>query len=337
MKRTLILMAFFISACGGQVSALSQNTDTEYRTPQPTATQSPVPTATIEYKATANAAETQAAIAQATADESRRINAVITAEYESRVQEQLQMTAAMDARTHEASVWTATAALTSIPLTTTAQVDNKTAVAAANTMTTAKLTATAALPTQIVAAANAETQAQFAPVRYGIEIFALFGLGVFGLFGAWFMVWYWRQQDARDQARAHAQSPQGVAERDGFQPVQPVQPVQETIITVRQDLGDNNTRMDKYTVPCTRDQLLQVAENVLSHGWTLGINQWESAGTLFTRNTFGKLRTWLQVNRFAVSGGGGTLALSPEGRAFLESFLNTSNIPTEYQFGEVAQ
>lgn len=344
MKKILILMAFIVSACGAPVMALGKDTTTEYRTSQPTATQSPVPTATIGYEATAHAAETQAYIAQATADEANRIMVQATNDQQQREHETAMQNADATAQAQADRMvelgWTATAALTAVPLTSTAQVDNMTAIADYKAVTIAQITATAALPTQIVAESNARTQAKLAPVFAFVQLFAIFAIGVFLFFAAWFMRWYWMREDNRQTQAAHAASPQGVAERNGFTPIasEPefIKPT-ETVITVRQDHGDGNMRMDKYTVPCTREQLLQVAENVLTNGWTLAINQWESAETLFTRNTFGKLRSWLQSNQFAVSAGGGTLALSPEGQAFLDAFLNAAQLPTEYQFGEAAQ
>lgn len=343
MKKFFIFMALFISACGAPVSALG--TDTEYRTPQPTATQSPVPTATVEYKATANAAETQAYIAQATANEANRIMVQATNDQQQRDHEMAMQNAQATAQAESNRMvqlgWTATAALTAVPLTATAQRENMTAIADYKAVTIAQITATAHAPTQVVADANAQTQAQLAPAFAFAQLFAMFAVGFFAIFAVLFMRWYWMREDAR----AHARSPQGVAERHGFVPIPQVAPEPEpefiqpteTVITVRQDRGDGNMRMDKYTVPCTREQLLQVAENVLANGWSLAINQWEAAGTLFTRNTFSKLRAWLQANKFAVSTGGGALALSPEGHAFLDAFLNASQLPAEYQFGDATQ
>ena len=346
MKKTFILMALMLTGCGA-MPVLAQETDTEYRTPQPTATQSPIPTATVEYQATAHAAETSAYIAQSTADAANRIMAQATNDQQQREHEAAMQNAEGTAQAEANHMielgWTATAYQTSMPLTATAQVDNMTAIADYKAVTIAQITATAALPTQIVAESNARTQAKLAPVFAFVQLFAIFGIGVFMLFAAWFMRWYWMREDARQAIAAHNASPQGVAERHGFTPIAQSEPEPEfiqpteTVITVRQDHGDGNMRMDKYTVPCTREQLLQVAENVLTKGWTLAINQWESAETLFTRNTFGKLRSWLQSNQFAVSAGSGTLALSPEGQAFLDAFLNAAQLPTEYQFGEAAQ
>lgn len=338
MKKLFILTAFFLSACGAPVSALG--TDTEYRTPLATATQSPVPTATIEYKATAFVAETQAAIAQATADQARRIMVQATNDQAQREHEAQihSANATQQAESNRVMLlsWTATAAQTAIPLTATAQRENMTAIADYKAVTIAQITATAALPTQIVAEADAQAIAKYAPLRMGAQIFAMFAIGVFLLIAAWFMRWYWMRQDAREWLK----SPQGVAGLDGFMPVPDVEPEiirPETVITIKQDFGGGNMRMDKYTVPCSKEQLLQVAENVLTKGWTLGINQWESAETLFTRNTFSKFRSWLQGNKFAMSTGSGILALTPKGHEFLEEFLNKAQLPTEYQFGEVAQ
>jgi hypothetical protein len=341
MKNLLILMAFLITGCGA-VNASALAFDTEYRTPQATATISPVPTATIGYQATAHVAETQVARAQATADEANRIMVQATNDQKQRDHEtNMQNAQATQQAESNAMVqlgWTATAAQTAIPLTATAQVENSTAIASYTTVTVAQLTATAALPTQIVAVANAETQAQFAPLYMGVQIFAIFAIGVFLLFVSWMLRWYWVREDARAQAR----SPQGVAERNGFQPIPQVesepefiQPM-ETIVTVKRDLGDGNMRMDRYTVPCTKDMLLQFAENVLTKNWTLGINAWERDGTLFSRDTYKPFRAWLQANKFTASTGGGALALTDAGRVFLDGFLNSSTLPTEYQFGEMA-
>lgn len=338
MKKMFIFMAFFLTACGGQVSALSNTT--EYQLSR-MSTPSPVPTVTIGYQATANVAETQVAIAQATADEANRVMVQATNDEAQRQHEKYIVDAQGTQQINDADFirdsWTATAALTAVPLTSTAQVDNSTAISAQTTLTTSLITATAALPTQIVAVANAKTQAQFAPVYMGVQIFAIFAIGVFLLFAAWMLRWYWMRQDAREIAT----SPQGVAERNGLKPIPQVEPEPEfiqpteTVITVRQDYGGGNMHMDRYTVPCTKDMLLQFAENVLTKNWTLGINAWEKDNTLFTRDTYKPFRAWLQANKFTVSTGGGALALTDAGRAFLDAFLNQSTLPTEYQFGEV--
>jgi len=354
MKKLFIfmLMALMLTGCGAmQVSA--QEIDTEYRTPQPTATASIVPTATIEYQATAHAAETQAYIAQSTADAANRIMVQATNDQQQREHEaQLQNaqgTAQAEANHMIELGWTATAYQTSMPLTATAQVDNMTAIADYKAVTIAQITATAAYPTQIVAESNARTQAKYAPVYVFVQVFAIFAIGVFLLFTAWFMRWYWMQQDKRE----YEKTPKGVAQSQGFKEIpnldeqepefvmpQPdprkvidtgMQPA--TVLTIQNETGTTSRQM---VVPCKPNQLLELAENTLTKSWSLAINAWEGAETSFTRGTFSKVRSWLQGNKFAISTGGGALVLTDEGRAFLEAYLNTSNLPTEYEFGNEA-
>lgn len=342
MRKIFILMAFFIGACGAPVSALT----TEYRTPQPTETASIVPTATIEYQATAHAAETQAYIAQSTADAANRIMVQATNDQQQREHETAMQnadaTAQAEANAMIALGWTATAYQTSMPLTATAQVDNMTAIADYKAVTIAQITATAALPTQIVAESNARTQAQYGWVFTLVQLFAIFAIGVFLLFAASFMRWQWMQQDKRE----YDKTPKGVAESQGFREIpdldepepnfiKPEPPEEKvTVLTVQNETGTTSRQM---IVPCKPNQLLELAENTLTKGWSLAINAWEGAETSFTRGTFSKVRSWLQGNKFAISTGGGALVLTDEGRAFLEAYLNTAVLPTEYEFGEAAQ
>ncbi len=346
MKKTLILMAFFIGACGAPVSALS-SPDTEYPSPMPTATIYTTPTP--EYRATAEIAETQMAIAEATSQAVERVMVQATNDEAQRQHEaamiNAQGTQQADANAMVQLSWTATAYQTAIPLTATAQVDNSTAIASYSTMTIAQITATAYAPTQVVANANAQTQANLAPLFAGVQIFAIFAIGVFLLFAAWMMRWYWMREDARAEAaaaEARANSPRGIAEREGFKPVNfsPnvhfVHPVETpTVVNVRTDYGGGMGTLAQTVVPCTKEQLLQFAENTITKGWGLGINQWEGGETLFTRNTYKVFRAWLMLNKFAVSTGAGILALTDAGKEFFEGVLNTSQLPNEYQFGEM--
>jgi hypothetical protein len=297
-----------------------------------------VPTATIDYQVTANVAETQVAIAQATADEANRLMVQATNDEKQREHERAivdaQGTQQESANQMVRESWTATAALTAVPLTSTAQVDNSTAISAQTTLTTSLITSTAELPTQIVAVAKAKADAQYAPVYMGVQIFAIFAVGVFLFFTASFMRWYWMREDKRAAEAAHAQSPQGIAERHGFTPVA-IAPDPAPEVEFIQPVDTVAPKNNMYTLPCTKEMLLQFAENVLTKNWTLGINAWERDDTLFTRDTYKPFRLWLLSNRFAASTGGGALALTENGRVFLEGFLNTSALPTEYQFGEV--
>src|SRR3990172_4174010 len=84
-------------------------TNTQYATPTFRPTETPIPTSTIGYEATIY-------VAQATADEARRVNAEVTAAHEVYLLAQMQLTADVDYRIHEQAVWTAIGGQTSIPL-----------------------------------------------------------------------------------------------------------------------------------------------------------------------------------------------------------------------------
>lgn len=349
MKRIFIVMAFFLSACGGQASALGFDTNTtEYQSPQPTATQSPVPTATIEYKATANAAETQAYIAQATADEANRVMVQATNDQQQREHETAMQSnsATQQAEANKIIVlgWTATAYQTTVPLTATAQVENMTAIANYKAVTIAEITATAYMPTQIVANANAQTQAQFATAFAWVQVFAIFALGVFLLFTAWFMRWYWMREDARAELESRANSPESIAARNGLVPIpenfimpnEPIAP--RPAPRVERPMTAENL---KYTIPSAQEQFDIFAEKLVTGEMALSINRWETSGLISgvknVRAWIKNMRGWMHANGFGVFNENDEMTLVQAGREWLEHYLEKRILPTEYQFGEAAQ
>jgi len=350
MKKLLILMALLLTGCGAmQVSA--QEIDTEYRTPQPTATASIVPTATVEYQATAHAAETQAYIAQSTADAANRIMVQATNDQQQREHEAAMQNADATAQAEANHMielgWTATAYQTSMPLTATAQVDNMTAIADYKAVTIAQLTATAAYPTQIVAESNARTQAKYAPVYVFVQVFAIFAIGVFLFFTAYMMRWYWMREDARATQAAHAASPQGVAEKHGFTPIEEVEP--EPSIIHSTELVQQMPRVErpvtaenlKYTIPSAQEQFDIFAEKLVTGEMALSINKWETSGLLSgvknARTWIKNMRGWMHANEFGVFNENDEMTLVQAGRAWLEQYIEHRSLPTEYQFGEAAQ
>jgi len=348
MKKLFIIAAFFLSACGASVSALGTPT-TEYQSPLATATQSLVPTATVEYQATAHAAETQAYIAQSTADAANRIMVQATNDQAQREHEAAMQnadaTAQAEANHMIALGWTATAYQTSMPLTATAQVDNMTAIADYKAVTIAQITATAAYPTQIVAESNARTQAKYAPVYVFVQVFAIFAIGVFLFFTAYMMRWYWMREDARATQAAHAASPQGVAEKHGFTPIEEVEP--EPSIIHPTELVQQMPRVErpvtaenlKYTIPSAQEQFDIFAEKLVTGEMALSINKWETSGLLSgvknARTWIKNMRGWMHANEFGVFNENDEMTLVQAGRAWLEQYIEHRSLPTEYQFGEV--
>lgn len=341
MKKTLILLAFIVSGCG-VVNAQALTTDTEYRTPQPTATQSSVPTATIEYKATAYVAETQVAIAQATADTANRIMVQATNDQQQRDHEAAMVNAQATQQAQAENMivlgWTATAYQTTVPLTATAQVENLTAIANYKAVTIAQITATAYAPTQTVANANARVQANIAPILGAVNMFAVFAIGVFLLYVSYGLWWYWKREDARAEKREYEKSPRGIAEKHGFEPVEPFIMPQPEKPKINRPVTAENL---KYTIPSAQEQFDIFAEKLVSGEMALSINRWETSGLLSgvknARAWIKNMRAWMNINGFGVFNENDEMTLVQIGREWLERYLEHRTLPTEYQFGEVAQ
>jgi len=290
---------------GVQAQAITNNTEypSETRTQQPTVTL--IPSATIGYQETA-------VIAQQTAMEAVRINAGITAEYEVRIQEQLQMTAEYEQRVQEIYQWTATAALTTIPLTATQQAMLNIQIPTQQAIIADHMTATHEAPTQIVAMINAKNHEKFGEVSY-----------LSGIAGPWItlilvvgvLVFLFRLPVANKSETPERESQL------------------ETVVWIR-NTKDNGAKSKRMTIPCTPKQLTELAENITQGKKTLGINQWEGKDTLFTRDVILRVRAWLRDNQFVTPTDDGQLAPNNELFDFLCGWLESHQLPTEYEFGE---
>ncbi len=292
------------------VSALAIDTQsaiTGTATPQPTP--SIVPTVTVDYQATL-------VIAQQTADEARRVNAMVTAEYQQRAQEQLQMTAQFEQRVQEIYSWTATAALTAIPLTATQQSISNTQAVERNQIVIAQMTATAAYPTQIIAVNNAMNKATFGKAYYVFGMFAIFSLGVLMLSGV-----YWI---AKNPVMAKTQPE--IEDEGETEPAQP-----ETVVWV-QSTKDNGAASVRHAIPCTPEQLSELAENITQGKKTLAVNKWEGKETLFTREVILRVRSWLRDNQLVTVAPDGQLVPTNELLDFLMGWLDRGALPADYEF-----
>jgi len=313
MKRILFILAtgvatfFALSACGTQYQAQAQQPVTSRpsltATPVPTSTD--IPTATIDYQMTA-------VIAQQTSDEARRVNAIITAEFEQRVFEQLQLTAQYEQRVQEIYQWTAMAAITTIPLTATQQAIVNAQIPTQQALIISQMSATADAPTQIVAMNNARNQLQFGKISYVVSIFATAALGLLMLCG---VVWLIRNP---------------VAAR--IEEIENEPKTTEAPVT-RIDVYKNNGANSKsYSIPCTSEQLSELAENITQGKKTLAINQWEGKDTLLTRPVILRVRAWLRENSFVSIAPDGQLVPSDELLNFLCAWLDRGVLPADYKF-----
>jgi hypothetical protein len=331
MRKTIfgILMVLALAGCGVEMpQGEAQQVFGGDVTRVPAATGTPLPTATIGYQATAAVAETARVAAEGTSVAAARLMVEATAAHEARLQDQMRLTAEAEQRSFAAFSWTATARFTSVPATQTQQAIQNTQIAGYQTMTAGQLTATYIAPTQVVALAWAEAEAETALWRSWMEVFAMgaVGLSMMGLTG--FVFWKWKA--GLVMVTPAVEGGDEVHEMD----VTHVKTV---------DRSGGNLKIDWWAVPCSPDALTEFAQGILSGSKTLAINHWEGAASEhFSRESIKAMRNWMQGNSFALSVGGGVLALTDRshvgegrmgGREFLTSWLEHRALPDGYLFG----
>jgi len=286
--------------------AFAQQQPTEYAAVSPTfiPTRTIIPTTTIGYESTL-------AIAQSTADEARRINAQVTSEAEQRLLSYAQLTADADARAHEVAMWTQIAGATVIPLTATAAVVERTQIAAAQNIVAAGYTQQAYAPTEYAAMVQGQATAQFATINEIIKIIAMILTCVFLLAGISYFVRH--------------------APREEVEQVEPV----ATEVWIRSE-KDNGAKSTLLTVPCTAEQLTELAELAANGEKKFGINRLEQTSRTFRsqRETLILVRQFFVENKMVIPDANGTVTLNADGEAFLAGWFESHQLPDEYEFTE---
>ncbi len=276
-------------------------------TPRPTRT--PVPTATIGYRETA-------IVAQATADEARRVNAVVTAAFEQRALARLQMTAQYEQRVREIYSWTATAALTSVPLTATQQAALNTQIPMRSTLESAYLTATHSAPTQEAAMQQAIYFRKYGAVDHFARWFFILVICVSLLaLVAWML---------RNPVLPKQTTEEQVEKDYDDEP--------ETVVMLKRPGTGGDFSKQRFVIPCTSDQLTELCNGIVNGGRSFAINQWEGKDTLFTRDTILRVRGWFEMNTLAVHSPDNQLTATPEGEDFMYSWLESHRLPDNYYF-----
>lgn len=321
-KIFFLLSALVLTGCGSpwavQAAALGTPEASRSATPVATATITITPSPTVDWKGTA-------IVAQATADEARRLDTQATAAEKDRIQQQLAWTAEANQWTAQANQWTATAALTSIPLTSTQQSVVNTQVPIDQALMAGQLTATKEAPTQMMAMIDAKIYEEHGETDFLIRMFVLGALGVFllgiGLFAL--------AARPKGEGKASSAAPTSVVREPDLIPLKQ-EP--ETVVKVKMDNGQGFGQDILLTVPCTREQLTELAARVINDGATLGVNNWEGEKSLLTRAVIGRLRSFFQANKMAISAGAGRVSLTEEGLAFLRGWLDRGTLPYSYSF-----
>lgn len=295
----------------GEAQALAVGAvDTQAPPPTPTATV--VPTMTVGYQETA-------IVAQATAMEAVRVNAQVTAEYERRVQEQLQMTAQADREWFMIQSWTQQAASTVIPLTATQQAAINTQIPLQQIVALAQLTATYGAPTQVVAMAKAEQAARYSGASQVVQLIGLSSVSLFCLVLVAFLIF---------KMRTYYPQPTDELEEEP-------EPT-ETVVMVRRDNGGGMGSTTRQVIPCTPEQLTELAELAVNGERTFAINRLESNSRTLNRTTLYEFRNWAVSNGYAMQPKPGKqeIALNDEGLCFLEGWFENHQLPDQYRFGE---
>lgn len=305
----VIMVLAGLAGCAGKVSAVRVAT---LASPAPSHGYAVTVTSTVGYQATAVSA-------QMTSDAAMRLQVQATAAQAERDQVNIMLTARADE-------WTVTAAPTSVAMTATEQVRADALIVNAQNMEMARMTATAAMPTQMVAVAQSKASAEFARLRTFSEVVAMLGF-------AWFLfaVGLFAFLNSRSGEVANVREVYKVSEVSDVSSTQAMRLASGTVITIRKESG-GVVEGWRYVVPCTDEMLTQFAEGVMGGEKSLAIGEWEGRGTLWTRDTYKEMRNFLLSNRFAFSAGGGAIVLNAEGEEFLGGWLNVRTLPHRYEF-----
>jgi hypothetical protein len=302
--------AFFVVArASGKAQPVAQAAPamqaTQYATPTFVPTRTEIPTPTIGYEATI-------AVAQMTADEARRVNAEATAAHEQHILSIMHITSQAEERNQEVLSWTAQAAPTIIPLTATQQAAANTQVAAGETRVSGMMTATHQAPTQYAAMVNAQSSAQWASLRQGVNVAAMFGLFLFLLAMTAYFV----------------RVPPGAK-------VQPDVP-RETVVQIRNNTGAGTYQQVRAVVPCSPEQLTELAELAANGEKRFGINRLETHSRTFRgqRPVLLAVRQFLIDHEYVIADANGAIALNASGEAFLAAWFDEHKLSDDYEFAE---
>jgi biopolymer transport protein ExbD len=309
-KYLLIICVFVLTACGsgqGQptnaVQSPSVNTIVEVF-----ASDTPVPTATIDYQATialvqqeAQIAQQEANQAQAQADAAKRLMVDATVTHEAVMLIAAQMTQSsevLSAQGTQAAInATSSAYPTSIPLTATMQHVNNSVMQTQQAGNDPKF---------IQEQANAEAYAENAGMLMTVEIGMKWAMALFIVaMGAALVIFIMRYE------------PNRVIEEQGVESIKPIP------MAFDKDNSRNSLRSELF---CTNEQIVELADGIINRNMTLAFNPWQSANV---HKNLKEIRDYFQEHKFAkvVPGKGGELIITAEGEEFLMACLNLKEPP----------
>ena len=317
-KYIFVLAALLLSACqlegeaGTPLASLS-TADVKPKLVMVSYSETPVPTATIDYQSTiavvqeeAQRAQQAANQAQAEADAAKRlmVDATVTKEAVMLIAAQMtQSSEVLSAQGTQMAVQvTASAFPTSIPLTVTAQYRNdsvRETQQAAND------------PKFIQERADAETYAKNAGNLMAVEIGLKWAIALFVVaLGAALVIFVMRSEPKKEEP----------VEVRAFVP-----------IPMRRDTSNGQYKMTKIRtdVPCSKEQLKVLADGILNKGMTLSINPWQKT---IVHKSINDIRQFFFDNEWAreLKSKKGELFLLEVGEDWLDQCLARGEPPEPY-------
>jgi hypothetical protein len=313
----VLVIAFLLASCASapaQAASITKSPQAaieQTQTPQPTETI--VPTATIDYLATAQAAQNDAALAQqqaqqaqAEADAAKRLMVDATVTHEAILLSFAQMTQAADVSTQQISQATMAVAGTYIPMTAQAQDLERSMARTQVAENIAIRTATAYAPTQISLIADAKANAETATARAIIDMVFKFCVSVMLLAVPIALVIFVTNKPA--------------------EPIINIPNLNIRDIPMVVPKGSEPTHTIRAEIPCDLDQLLELADGILNSRKTLAFNQWEGTSV---HKSLKDLRAFFMDHKFArvLIGKGGELGIEADGEAFLREVWTNQSPP----------
>jgi len=347
MKRLLLFFVFLLTACAPMQAVTQQATLVSQGTPTagmhvqatPAFTPSPMPSATptVGYQATANAAQTSQAAAQATTDAINRLMVDATEQSNdlTATMQSNSITATSDSDrrammilgwTATASDLTATAKPTVIPLTETRQAyadhvhSTEIAVVVTSMWNTQEAPIVAATMEQVA------VNAKYADMNAAVYVFFIAACGVMLIAASFLLIRRGMRNDGSSD------EPDEVEIETVCDPAVIYQKTQGTTITVRHVDEGGFVSLTTNSIPCSEAQLSELAERVLNKNESLAVNRFEGNGTLWTRETFYAMRNYMQVHRYVQSASSGMVVLTGQGRDFLRAWLDHQSLPRGVEF-----
>lgn len=299
-----IILLFLLSACTPSTSL----PDTNKLMSTPNGEYS---TATPNYQVTLDVVSTQAGYARSTADAAFEIGIQATDNHEERQQELARIAQDNVLLTNQSNIWTVTAAGTSVPLTQTQQIILNTQIAGVQTQQAGQMTMVKEQPTQIVAITRAKNSNQTWWIEFLIRMFVFIGMGVFFISIGIFVAKY----NPPPPVKKLEFIDRDILPSD-FTPV-PVEYYGDTLSSANKQEDGNKEAVvevatnpdtsypskDVYKFPCTSEQLDELATKTIIQGLSLAYDNFAGKGSLFTRETYAPVYSFMLRHRLSMSTG----------------------------------